>query len=91
MVIDCRWYSFVWYCYVFDPQGFDSVALELPHSTSRAICPRRLLWRAVEPSGTGLPSRLETSGAPSIIASRGLPRSGRDITSTSKQLWIGCS
>jgi hypothetical protein len=53
----------------------------------------------------GLPSRIETpkpfwaepsyrasaSGALSIIASRGLstPRYSRDITSSSKQLWIG--
>jgi hypothetical protein len=57
---------------------------------------------AVEPSGTGLPSRIETpkpfwaepsyrasvSGALGIIASRGLstPRYSRDITSSSKQL-----
>ncbi len=62
-------------------------------------------WVAVEPSGMGLPSRVETpkpfwaepsyrasvSGALSIIASRGLctPRSSRDVTSSSKQLWIG--
>jgi hypothetical protein len=62
-------------------------------------------WVAVEPSGMGLPSRIETpkpfwaepsyrasaSGALSIIASRGLstPRYSRDITSSSKQLWIG--
>jgi len=60
---------------------------------------------AVEPSGMGLPSRVETpkpfwaepsyrasaSGAPKVIASRGLstPRSSRDITSSSKQPWIG--
>jgi len=31
-----------------------------PRSTSRAICPGRLLGKAVEPSGTRLPSRLET-------------------------------
>jgi hypothetical protein len=53
----------------------------------------------------GLPSRLgspkpfwaepsyraSVSGAPKVIASRGLstPRSSRDITSSSKQLWIG--
>jgi len=60
---------------------------------------------AVEPSGTGLPSRLGSlkpfwaepsyralaSGAPKVIASRGLstPRYSRDVTSSSKQLWIG--
>ena len=58
---------------------------------------------AVEPSGMGLPSRVETlkpfwaepsyrasvSGALSIIASRGLPRYSRDIASSSKQLWVG--
>ncbi|MDT7894750.1 MAG: hypothetical protein RQ855_00945 [Desulfurococcales archaeon] len=61
-------------------------------------------WVAVEPSGTGLPSMLETpkplwaapsyrasvSGAPKVIASRSLPRSSRDIASSSKQLWIRC-
>jgi len=62
-------------------------------------------WVAVEPSGMGLPSRVETPkpfwaepsyrasvlGALSIIASRGFstPRSSRDITSSSKQLWVG--
>jgi hypothetical protein len=60
---------------------------------------------AVEPSGMGLLSRVETpkpfwaepsyrasvSGAPKVIASRSLftPRYSRDITSSSKQLWIG--
>jgi hypothetical protein len=57
-------------------------------------------WVAVEPSGTGLPSRLKNpkpfwaepsyrasaSGAPKVIASRGIPRSSSDITSSSKQL-----
>ncbi|MDT7890068.1 MAG: hypothetical protein RQ885_13985 [Desulfurococcales archaeon] len=28
-----------------------------PHSTSRAICPGRLLGRAVKPGGKGFPSR----------------------------------
>ncbi len=62
-------------------------------------------WVAVEPSGMGLPSilkiskpfwaepsyRASVSGAPKVIASRGLstPRSSRDITSSSKQLWVG--
>ena len=62
-------------------------------------------WVAVEPSGMGLPSMLKNpkpfwaepsyrasvSGALGIIASRGFstPRSSRDITSSSKQLWIG--
>ena len=60
-------------------------------------------WVAVEPSGMGLPSmlgspkpfwaepsyRASASGAPKVIASRGIPRSSRDITSSSKQLWIG--
>jgi len=57
---------------------------------------------AVEPSGMGLPSMLKNpkpfwaepsyrasvSGAPKVIASRGLctPRYSRDITSSSKQL-----
>ena len=62
-------------------------------------------WVAVEPSGMGLPSMLKNpkpfwaepsyrasvSGAPKVIASRGLstPRYSRDIASSSKQLWIG--
>ena len=62
-------------------------------------------WVAVEPSGMGLPSILKTlkpfwaepsyrasvSGAPKVIASRGLstPRYSRDIASSSKQLWVG--
>jgi hypothetical protein len=57
-------------------------------------------WVAVELSGMGLPSRVETpkplwaepsyrasaSGALNIIASRGIPRYSRDVVSTSKQL-----
>jgi hypothetical protein len=87
-----------------DPQGCNNI----PVASGDLHIPQRDLgismgsWVAVEPSGMGLPSRIETpkpfwaepsyrasvSGALSIIASRGIPKSSRDITSSSKQLWV---
>jgi len=62
-----------WVALLLDPQSFDPV----------------VSWVAVEPSGTGLPSRASVLDAPKVIASRDLctPRYSRDITSSSKQRW----
>jgi hypothetical protein len=89
-----------WIAVFLDPQGFDPAAsgdFHLPHRDPKISMGS---WVAVKLSGKRLPSRLETpkpfwavpscrasvSGAPKVIASRGLsiPRSSRDITSSSK-------
>ena len=90
---------------LLDPQGFYPVASGDFHLPHRDLGISMGSWVAVEPSGMGLSSRVETpkpfwaepsyrasaSDALSIIASRGLctPRSSRDIASSSKQLWVG--
>jgi hypothetical protein len=91
MVIDILLF---WIAVLLDPQGFDPAAIGGFHLPHRVLDIPMVSLVAVGPSGTVLlsilgsrgsieaepPSRASVSGAPKVIASRGLctPRSSRD-------------